>query len=112
MHDRRTCPRGPSYRKVAIAYIGPWSNGGGPRTIASTAGEASLLSLYPVQYVVNDRPAWLALDGLLSQNPVAVKGVDRAVAAPQFDPGIDEMGQVLIAPSQRIRHWNTAECRF
>ena len=74
----------------------------GAGIFAAAAGESSIRLIPPVQYVAYDRPARLALGGLLPQYPVAVKRIDRAVAPLQLDPGIDEVRPVLMAPSQRI----------
>src|SRR5918993_3735400 len=70
--------------------------------LSATATESSTRSVPPVQYVAHNRPARLALAGLLAQNPVAVKRIDGAVAPLQLDPSIDEMRPVLVAPGHRI----------
>jgi hypothetical protein len=60
-----------------------------------------------MQHVADNRPAGLALAGLLTENPVLINRVDGAVAALELNPGIEKPGKFLIASGHRVSQENT-----
>ena len=59
-------------------------------------------SVRPVQHVAHDRPARLTLNGLLTENSVAIKRDDGTVAPLELHPCIEKRCRFVIATDHRI----------
>src|SRR6478736_5395201 len=77
------------------------------RSSPEARGCSVMLSLHPMENVADDRPARRARRGILSENPVLVRRVERAVLSLQRYPRVHEGRERLVAFTNRIGERHT-----